>query len=357
MSHRHDASADLLFNDRIAVRQKQRMNTDDRFYTWNGMPVDHREWVNELSIHGWKCRLDTSQFGPSRLNIARAGQALISSVEAAWFAVSPGSPHPSAAWNEERLIVQVVKSGVLFIEQLGQTSEVGPGDVVVLDPQRTFTEAFRETTRMSVLSIPKSSLRERGLPDRLPMLLRPNPALADVDAVRGLVLYLAYLSDRASESILSRLGEQCIDLMEVLVDDRENSAMRRSVAANTLLAKRHIARHLADPDLNAERIAAEMNMSRSTLERVLRASGLSVMSYVWSLRLERAAQRLVSDTSHGAIKKILFQCGFSNHAHFSRAFKAHYGMTPREYAAEHKEARSATMQQTPRHNVAGMGPS
>jgi AraC-like DNA-binding protein len=98
-------------------------------------------------------------------------------------------------------------------------------------------------------------------------------------------------------------------------------------------------------------------MSKSSLERALRANGLSVMSYVWSLRLERAAQRLLVDTSYGAVKRVIFQCGFSNHAHFSRAFKARYGVTPREYAAERKEASSATTQQTQRYDVAGTGTS
>jgi AraC-like DNA-binding protein len=312
------------------------MDTDNRFYTWNGTPVDHHEWVNELLIHGWKCRLDGSHFGPSAMHIARAGQAVVSNVKAAWFAVSPGLPHSSAAWNEERLIVQVVNSGELFVGQRGQTTRFGPGDVVVLDPQRsTFTESFRETTHISVLSIPKFSLRERGLRDSLPIFLRPNPALADVDAVRGLVLHLASLSGKASETMLSRLGEQCIDLMDVLITHYDNPSLRPLGAAKVLLAKRLIARHIGDPDLNADRIAAELNMSKSSLERALRADGLSVMSYVWSLRLERAAQRLPVDTSHGAIKRIVFECGFSNHAHFSRAFKARYGMTPQEYAAEH----------------------
>jgi AraC-like DNA-binding protein len=85
------------------------------------------------------------------------------------------------------------------------------------------------------------------------------------------------------------------------------------------------------------------------LNRILQADGLSVMRYAWSLRIERAAQRLVADASHGTIKRIAFQCGFKNHAHFSRVFKARYGMTPREYAAVHKKVHVVTAKQTQRH--------
>jgi AraC-like DNA-binding protein len=191
-----------------------------------------------------------------------------------------------------------------------------------------FTESFCEATQLSALCIPKSVLHERGLRHSFPTYLHPDPALADVDAIRRFVLYVASLAGKASQAVLSRLGDLCVDLIGMLVDGCNEPSGRPLGAAAVLLAKQLIARRIGDPDLSAYRIATELNMSTSSLNHILQAEGLSVMRYAWSLRLERAAQRLVVDASHGTIKRIAFQCGFKNHAHFSRVFKARYGMTP-----------------------------
>jgi transcriptional regulator GlxA family with amidase domain len=61
------------------------------------------------------------------------------------------------------------------------------------------------------------------------------------------------------------------------------------------------------------------------------------MRYAWSLRLEHAA-RLLADAPHRPIGEVALQCGFANAAHFSRAFKDRYEMTPRQYAASRKAA-------------------
>jgi AraC-like DNA-binding protein len=82
-------------------------------------------------------------------------------------------------------------------------------------------------------------------------------------------------------------------------------------------------------------------MSVSSLTRAFQATGLSTMRYVWSMRLEQAARRLLADASHGTIKKIAYECGFASHAHFSRMFKARYQMTPREYAINRGRMRAA----------------
>jgi AraC family transcriptional regulator, positive regulator of tynA and feaB len=51
-------------------------------------------------------------------------------------------------------------------------------------------------------------------------------------------------------------------------------------------------------------------------------------------RLERYAQ-LLADGSwcNRTITEIAFQAGFSNVTYFGQAFKARYGMTPRDYRA------------------------
>jgi AraC-like DNA-binding protein len=123
--------------------------------------------------------------------------------------------------------------------------------------------------------------------------------------------------------------------MDVLVDDRNGQAFGRASTATVLRAKQVIARRIGDPDLSVVRIAAELKISTSCLTRALKANGLSPMRYAWSLRLEHA-KRLLAGSPQGATQEVAYQCGFASAAHFSRAFKERYGMTPREYAASHK---------------------
>jgi AraC-like DNA-binding protein len=318
------------------------MKTNTGFYAWNGTPLDRLAWVTALSKRGWQCRLDASRFGQSTMEIERAGQTEVVNINAAWQRVSPNAHRSSARWDEEYLIVNTVKSGMLSIEQLGKTLALWPGDSALLDPQHMFTVSLHEPTRVSALRVPKPALRERGLRYSFPAVLCPNPALADVSAVREVMLNLTSQAGKASEALLARLGDQCIDLIDVFIDGGNEPVRRRSTTATVLRAKQLIARRIGDPDLNAERIAAELNMSVSSLTRAFQASRLSTMRYVWSMRLERAARRLLADASHGAVKKIAYECGFANQAHFSRAFKARYGMTPREYAVKRETVRGPT---------------
>jgi AraC-like DNA-binding protein len=66
----------------------------------------------------------------------------------------------------------------------------------------------------------------------------------------------------------------------------------------------------------------------------LKAAGTSPMRYAWSLRLEQAARLLGGPEKDDVrAKEVAYRCGFSDAAHFSRAFKARYGASPREFAS------------------------
>ncbi|CAB3756580.1 helix-turn-helix domain-containing protein [Paraburkholderia solisilvae] len=325
---------------------------DDRLdeHTWNGTPMCRGAWVDAMSSVGLQYRFASSHSGTSTHHSTHAGQSVIVDLDIAWQSASP----IVRCGDDEHLFVQVVRSGMRRVEQRGQTMTFGPGDVAVLDPLAWYDASVRERTRMSILRIPRSALRERGLRHRFPVVCCPDRASPDVCAVRDFVLNAASQAGKASEPMLARFGDQCLDLMDVLINDCSGAVSARSTAVTALRAKQLIARHIADPDLSAARIAAELHMSTSSLTRALQANGLSAMRYAWSLRIEHAARRLRADAPHGAIKAIAYQCGFTNHAHFSRAFKARYDMTPREYAASHKTARSEAAQQTQTCGASGL---
>ena len=89
--------------------------------------------------------------------------------------------------------------------------------------------------------------------------------------------------------------------------------------------------HLADQDLNVEKLTADVGISRAQLHRKLKEiAGVSAGEFIRNLRLEQAA-RLIEEGQIN-ITQVAYSVGFNNQTHFSTVFKKHYGMSPSEYA-------------------------
>ena len=94
---------------------------------------------------------------------------------------------------------------------------------------------------------------------------------------------------------------------------------------------KYINGHLADPDLNVEKLTEEVGISRAQLHRKLKEiAGVSAGEFIRNLRLEQAA-RLIEEGQIN-ITQVAYSVGFNNQTHFSTVFKKHYGMSPSEYA-------------------------
>lgn len=92
-----------------------------------------------------------------------------------------------------------------------------------------------------------------------------------------------------------------------------------------------IRQHCADPVFSAERLAALLGCSRTTLYRLFAGWPGSLSGAIREARLERAHALLSTRGPHGcAVGEVAFRCGFLDHATFSRQFKARYGLSPRE---------------------------
>lgn len=89
----------------------------------------------------------------------------------------------------------------------------------------------------------------------------------------------------------------------------------------------YIDQHLAD-DLSLDRLAALAAFSRFHFHRVFRAwTGETVHDFVRRRRLESAGA-LLSGEPQASIATVAHRVGFDSPASFTRAFRAHYGMTP-----------------------------
>jgi signal transduction histidine kinase/DNA-binding response OmpR family regulator len=88
---------------------------------------------------------------------------------------------------------------------------------------------------------------------------------------------------------------------------------------------------LEEGSVDVETIASAMCMSSKQLRRKLFAiTGETTASYIMHLRLNHAKHLL--DHSPGLnIGDIALRCGFEDNAHFARAFKQYFGLTPTQY--------------------------
>jgi AraC-like DNA-binding protein len=92
-----------------------------------------------------------------------------------------------------------------------------------------------------------------------------------------------------------------------------------------------IEERLHDPALAPSVVAAAHHIAPRTLNRVFAGHGLTVSSWIRHRRLERCRRELEDPQTTRPIYALALRYGFSDMAHFSRAFKAAYGLSPDAY--------------------------
>jgi AraC-like DNA-binding protein len=89
---------------------------------------------------------------------------------------------------------------------------------------------------------------------------------------------------------------------------------------------------LSDPELTVEKVATADGISARSLQKLFASAGQNFSTYLRVRRLERCRLDLTSPMFASlSISEICFRWGFNGSAHFSRAFKDRYGVSPRDY--------------------------
>jgi AraC-like DNA-binding protein len=289
-------------------------------------------WVDIMrNTHGLTCAFDTRQSLDSTVKSWKLGDVGVSLANLAVQTLSPVGQEMSS-WQGDWLFVKLVTAGHVHVRWRDQVRRFDTGSIFVIDPAYPFVEVFPERARMTVLRIPKATLRDRGVHFSATGPLAGDALSPDIRATSELIQCIANQSTAPSQLAQNIMGEQLLELVQVAVLDPAAHSKRRSSEALTYQARRYIDEHLGDADLDIARIAAAVHVSAQHLQRLFRVSGVSLMRYVWSARLERAAHLLrVSSPRGSSVQEIAWQCGFTTAAHFSRLFRQRYGESPSDY--------------------------
>jgi len=251
-----------------------------------------------------------------------------------------------ARLDGDALIINYVSAGQLHTAQGGQAVDLAVGDGAVCDAARPYFLRFDRPLGCVSVKVYKDELapRVRGIERIAALSLRQHSSLTPL--VTG---YLHRLIDTAPtlspaaglEAVAVFKDLLAASLNEAVSGSAEPAADSRAVAL--LRAKAHIDAHLGDPALGPAQVARALGLSVRYLNLLFEQEQTSLMRHVLARRLERCA-RMLGAPAHAArpITDIAFEAGFNDASHFSRSFKARFGMAPRDYRARSSPAPDAT---------------
>ncbi|MFB9277382.1 response regulator transcription factor [Cohnella cellulosilytica] len=132
---------------------------------------------------------------------------------------------------------------------------------------------------------------------------------------------------------LDRLAywEELRDAVRRHLRKMQETAYRRtfvySETTNRIMA--YIREHYADK-LSMTVLAEQVHLNENYLSQMFKKeTGKTITRYMIEVRMEQAKQRLA--TLRHKINRVAAEVGYASEAHFSTAFKAHYGITPSQY--------------------------
>ena len=115
-------------------------------------------------------------------------------------------------------------------------------------------------------------------------------------------------------------------------DAEETGEIRLSAADRAFVDKlrQYVDANISDSSLSISDISAEMCMSRASFFRKIKSlTGVTPNNFILIYRLNKAAAMIRSREYR--LNEIADLAGFSSQSHFSRCFKQHFGMAPKDY--------------------------
>jgi AraC-like DNA-binding protein len=205
------------------------------------------------------------------------------------------------------------------------------GRVLVLDFARPASFQSDQDGAIT-LSVPRDMLDEVLTPfDMHGLMLQGAWGGVLVDFLQGLPEHVARLP--ASEA--AYLANACRQMLAACLAPSRAKAQAAQGQIDAVLRRRAIRQidmNLHKPRWSVEELAQAIRVSRSTLYRLFGDEG-GVSERIKQRRLMRAHLALTNPADRRGIGAIAAACGFSSDTYFSRAFRAAYGVTPREARA------------------------
>lgn len=218
--------------------------------------------------------------------------------------------------------------GEAIMEQGESQALMRRGDITLIDASRPSRFTYSQTARQISLLVPRHLLEQNLRTGVIPCAQRLDAGMPVVKMSQRLLhesMKNPTLNVCESEAAL----EAIICLLRPVLQVRDALPSRREKQLERVMGL--IDNHIQSEDLRPEWIASEAGMSVRSLYRMFADKGLVVAQYIKNRRLDLCAQALRTANTSDKLAGIGYHWGFTDHSHFSTAFKLRFGISPGEY--------------------------
>ncbi|AFJ47059.1 transcriptional regulator FeaR [Shimwellia blattae] len=219
-------------------------------------------------------------------------------------------------------------SGEAVMEQEGHQTVLRPGDITLIDAALPSSFVWQQQACQVSLLLPRQTLEQTLHTGRVPCATRLDGKWPVVRLCHQLLresMQHESLSPRESEAAL----EAIMALLRPVLVQQAPESSRRERQFQKVLAL--IDEHIQSDALRPEWLASTTGMSVRSLYRMFAEQGLVVAQYIKNRRLDLCAQALRTASQEEKLAGIGYHWGFTDHSHFSTAFRQRFGISPGEY--------------------------
>ncbi|MBN3780353.1 helix-turn-helix domain-containing protein [Burkholderia sp. Ac-20345] len=330
----HDASRDSLLGSSAGGSTRQRLSTaavpaSQRFEYWLDMICTtyvHLDSASseEIPFFG---DVEFSALGPLRFTRLSSNAKHVLR-----------TPACIRKETEDYYLAHVQRTGHSVVCQDDRQAILSVGDFAVYDCTRPYALHFDgDHHDVTVLRLPRKCLETMvsGL-DELTAVTVPRQSVA-ANLLITMLETLHVELDNLHPSSADNVSAGLVSIIAAGMHGLPGANLRKASNLQTYhLAriKAYLREHLRESGMTVSSIAQALSISPAHLNRLFRDEPLSVAKLMWQWRLE-GCQRDLADPRQAerSVSDIAYSWGFSDVTHFSRFFREHVGVTPRDWRA------------------------
>lgn len=298
----------------------------NRRLAWNALYSTQVNQVEFTPASGreFRASLSLGHLGPLQFAIMSANR---SSIERTRRHIGSGGQ------RRYTFIAQVAGSSSLF--HCGNQAHLDIGDFALCDSAVPHLFEMEDSSRILMLRMNEATIRKHFPTPEQYCGLRLAGSAGLTSMIFAAMREMHEKIERGfTTDYDTRLAFHLLELLSISYAVGINSRQQVSAVVGIRLSDvvRFIELNLRNPELSPAFIARGLRISPRYLRLIFASKGEKLFGYIARRRLEECAKQICDPKWSGhTITEIAFKWGFNSAAHFTRSFRAHFGMTPREY--------------------------